>query len=391
MTSTLTTGRRWAAALATAVLTAALTVPAVAFGAPPEQAGPPECINTDPALGDGKSDGNQGNDGAHGAVGCDDDGDDLDDTDGEGGDGDGGDDEGDDDDGDNDGDNDDGGDDDDGDNDNNGDGDNDGDNDDGGDDDDGDNDNNGDGGSGDDNDNDGDDNDNDGDNNGDGGNDGDDGTGNDNDNDNDNDGGDDTEVGDGTETENGDIGDGGESAEERQPIAEPLPGDWCDAITVTFVPGQPGTHEHAVALTAQAFEQGVPAWERVTWVATDRAAVRAVAALHGDDVTLLTDGDLSTGTLDDVDELLVCAEITDPQGEGSSTGTGDDDAEVLGVVLQRADGDDTAATDGAEVLGVTLARTGLDAGWLAAVGVLALLAGGGVLAATRRRGVEGVA
>jgi hypothetical protein len=144
------------------------------------------------------------------------------------------------------------------------------------------------------------------------------------------------------------------------------------------VPGQAGTHDHAVALTAQAFEQGVPGWEHVTWAATDRAAVRAVAALHGDDVTLLTAGDLTTGTLDDVDELRVCAAITDAE-----------EAEVLGLVLHRTDGGDDDAGNDVEtaVLGVTLlAETGLDAGWLAAAGAFAVLTGGGVLAATRRRG-----
>jgi hypothetical protein len=310
MNSTLTTGRRRAAALATAVLTAALTVPTVAFGAPPEQAGPPEhagasdqagsseqaggkpeCINTDPAHGEGKNDGNQGNDGSHGAVGCD--GGDNPGGDTPGGDTPGG----------------------------------------------------------------------------------------------DTPGGDNPEVGSGTGTED----------EEEDPAAEPqptdatLPGDWCDATTLAFLPGEAGTHEHAVALTAQAFEQGVPGWERVTWAATDRASVRAVAARHGDVVTLLTDGELSTGTLDEVEELLVCAEITDPPTDGTTTGAGDDEAEVLGLVLQRTDGAKAATSDGTEVLGVTLARTGFDAGWLAAVGALTLLAGGGVLTATRRRGSEAVA
>jgi LPXTG-motif cell wall-anchored protein len=194
-------------------------------------------------------------------------------------------------------------------------------------------------------------------------------------------------VGSGTGTED----------EEEDPAAEPqptdatLPGDWCDATTLAFLPGEAGTHEHAVALTAQAFEQGVPGWERVTWAATDRASVRAVAARHGDVVTLLTDGELSTGTLDEVEELLVCAEITDPPTDGTTTGAGDDEAEVLGLVLQRTDGAKAATSDGTEVLGVTLARTGFDAGWLAAVGALTLLAGGGVLTATRRRGSEAVA
>jgi LPXTG-motif cell wall-anchored protein len=326
MTSTLSTGRRWAAALATAVLAAALTVPTIALGAPAAPAGgPPECINTEPALGEGKTDGNQGNEGAHGAVGCEDDENGVEDGNGNGDSGNGGE--------------------------------------------------NGNGGNGNEN--------------GNGGNGDETGTGT---------GGNGDGNGNGGNGGNGDeTGTGGEEqdpAEGRQPAATTLPGDWCDATTVTFLPGQPGTHDHAVALTAQAIEQGVPGWEHITWAATDRASVRAVAARHADAVTILTDGDLSTGTLDDVQELLVCAEIADPQGAGTTTSPGgDDEVEVLGLVLTRTDGDDPAATDvETAVLGVTLlADTGIDAGWLAVAGAFSVLAGGGVLAATRRRGAGEVA
>jgi hypothetical protein len=235
------------------------------------------------------------------------------------------------------------------------------------------------------------------------------------------------------------LGDPEESEQSPGESELPVGGDFCEQPLVVFtLDGQEG-HPRAVRIVAQAIESGSSGWEFIEWRASRSTRISAVQVTRGEVVTVQTGDDLRGGFEQDVDRIAFCGETSDrdrddedrdrrdrrdrdrgdantgaPELTPPSTppatpspetqpGSGDapaeapqaaPEAEVRGVVLwQPAPAADTSASTGTnvaaasdtEVLGVTLARTGLDLGGLAAAGTLGLLAGGGVLAATRRR------
>ena len=217
----------------------------------------------------------------------------------------------------------------------------------------------------------------------------------------------------------------------------------CDPLVTHTPRGSTGDRD-AVAITSQSLEQGRAGWAHVSWEAAAGTTVDEVHVVRDEETEHLTEGDLRTGTAEDVLELRFCGRAAgddgrsgsdepdgpdddpsaeDPRtgggssGESGSDGTGegsggdpapdgatatpetpaggeastptaqngaaeeDDEVEVLGVQL-TAEEDGTGDT---EVLGTTLARTGAEVPVLAAAGAAIALLGLTVLLRTRGR------
>jgi LPXTG-motif cell wall-anchored protein len=235
-------------------------------------------------------------------------------------------------------------------------------------------------------------------------------------------------------------------------LAGHVGGEVCDDVLVRFTPGSTTGDERAAAIVAQALDTDRPGWEFVEWRADPATTVSAVVIERGPHAIWMEKRPGATGGFEEaVQALTICGSVDhdardaaaengeastasiDIEAEGemvvtdtpdqdnvttddevvtverpadTSTPVVEDDAapsddaaeaqedevaeevvtEVLGVTLEQPAV--TAATGGATAA-ATLPRTGSsDPGTLALTGGLALLAGLGVLVATRRRPAE---
>jgi hypothetical protein len=182
----------------------------------------------------------------------------------------------------------------------------------------------------------------------------------------------------------------------------------CEPM-VTHTPDGSTGHRHAVAITSQAIERGVPGWTHVGWEAAEGTTVDEVHVVREDGTERRVGGDLRNGYAEDVLELRFCGDPAPagdhgpgsrgdgargqlPPDDGSTRSRPDDGArdasgqadgtevEVLGRKLTA---DDAAGGD-AEVLGSTLARTGAELEVLTGLGATGIVLGLAALAGARR-------
>ena len=119
--------------------------------------------------------------------------------------------------------------------------------------------------------------------------------------------------------------------------------DGCDDALVTFTRDGTTGDDTAVALTAQAVEQGVTGWEMITWQAAPGTSIRAILVTlrNGEEVDVPA---ADTGTVEDVAAITFCGSLVDaPEGDGS------EEAAVVVPEEPQApaepDTDDTATPD----------------------------------------------
>lgn len=79
----------------------------------------------------------------------------------------------------------------------------------------------------------------------------------------------------------------------------------CEPL-VTHTPAGSQGDTRAVAITSQTLAAGVDGWERVGWQAAEHTTVAAVEVVREDGTEHRTDGDLATGSAEQVLELRFC-------------------------------------------------------------------------------------